>query len=152
MDVPFQYKNIKSNTTMQTTLTELKKFTKYSIQVTTYEDVPGPPSNISFPDVSFTTARIIWDVPQEPNGEIKAYRVNYHLLNDDSENFTREFLPTDRTYRAVGLEPMSYYQFSVTAKTALGWGYPTSGLVYTTNNREAPQPPSAPQISPSQIQ
>merc|ERR1719266_3228743 len=168
--VPFQYKNIKSNTTMQTTLTELKKFTDYTIQVlaytrigdgalssppiqvTTYEDVPGPPSNVSFPDVSFTTARIIWDVPQEPNGEIQAFRVNYHLLNDDSVNFTREFLPTDRTFRAVGLEPMSYYLFSVTAKTALGWGYTTQGLVYTTNNREAPQPPSAPQISPSQIQ
>ena len=30
--VPFQYKNIKSNTTKQTTLTELKKFTSYSIQ------------------------------------------------------------------------------------------------------------------------
>merc|ERR1719319_1336130 len=168
--VPFQYQDIKSNTTMQTTLTELKKFTAYSIQVlaytrigdgvlsspaiqvTTFEDVPGSPSNISFPDVSFTTARIIWDVPTEPNGEIQAFRVNYHLLNDDSENFTKEFLPTDRTYRAVGLEPMSYYQFSVTAKTALGWGYTTKGLVYTTNNREAPQPPSAPQISPSQIQ
>ena len=40
----------------------------------------------------------------------------------------------------------------MTAKTALGWGYTTKGLVYTTNNREAPQPPSAPQISPSQIQ
>jgi len=168
--VPFQYKNIKSNTTMQTTLTELKKFTDYTIQVlaytrigdgvlssppiqvTTYEDVPGPPSNVSFPDVSFTTARIIWDMPKEPNGDIKAYKVSYHLLNDDSVNFTREFLPTDRTYRAVGLEPMSYYLFSVTAKTALGWGYTTQGLVYTTNNREAPQPPSAPQISPSQIQ
>merc|ERR1719397_1266873 len=169
-DVPFQYQDIKSNTTMQTTLTELKKFTAYSIQVlaytrigdgvlsspsiqvTTFEDVPGAPSNISFPDVSFTTARIIWDIPTEPNGEIQAFRVNYHLLNDASENFTREFLPTDRTYRAVGLEPMSYYQFSVTAQTALGWGYTSKGLVYTTNNREAPQPPSAPQISPSQIQ
>jgi protein sidekick len=172
-DVPFQYKNIKNNATRQTTLTELKKFTRYSIQVlaytrigdgalssppiqvTTFEDVPGPPSNISFPDVSYTTARIIWDVPGEPNGEIKAYRVNYHLLTeaaDDSGNFTREFLPTDRTFRAVGLDPMSYYEFSVAAKTALGWGYTSKGVVYTTNNREAPQSPSAPQISPSQVQ
>ena len=168
-DVPFQYQNIKSNVTKQTTLTELKKFTRYSIQVlaytrigdgalstppiqvTTFEDVPGPPSNISFPDVSYTTARIIWDVPLEPNGEIKAYRVNYHLLNS-TENFTREFLPTDRTFRAVGLVPMVYYEFSVAAKTALGWGYVSKGVVYTTNNREAPQPPSAPQISPSQVQ
>jgi protein sidekick len=40
----------------------------------------------------------------------------------------------------------------VTAKTSLGWGYTAKGLVYTTNNREAPQAPSAPQISQSQIQ
>ena len=47
---------------------------------------------------------------------------------------------------------MTYYQFEVAAKTNLGWGYTTSGLVYTTNNREAPQPPSSPQISLSQVQ
>ena len=103
-------------------------------------------------DVSYTTARIIWDVPAEPNGEIKAYRLNYHLLDNSLENYTREFLPSDRTFRAVGLDPMSYYEFSVAAKTALGWGYSSKGVVYTTNNREAPQAPSAPQISPSQIQ
>ena len=47
---------------------------------------------------------------------------------------------------------MSNYEFQVTAKTSLGWGYTAKGLVYTTNNREAPQAPSAPQISPSQVQ
>ena len=54
---------------------ELKKYTKYAVQVLaytrvgdgvlssppqqerTFEDVPGRPSNVSFPDVSFTTAR-----------------------------------------------------------------------------------------------
>ena len=40
----------------------------------------GPPSNVSFPDVSFTTARVIWDVPAEPNGEILKYRVSYRRL------------------------------------------------------------------------
>jgi len=168
--VEFQQKTIASNVTKQTTLTELKKFTGYTIQVlaytrvgdgvlssppimvVTHEDVPGPPSNIKFPDVSFTTARIIWDVPEHPNGEILAYRVNYHLKNDDSENVTQEFAPTDRTYRATGLDPMSYYLFSVTAKTGLGWGYTSKGLVYTTNNREIPDPPSAPLISQSQVQ
>ena len=32
-DVPFKYQNIKNNITRQTTLTELKKYTRYSIQV-----------------------------------------------------------------------------------------------------------------------
>ena len=180
--VPFKYKDIGSNITRQTTLTELRKFTQYAIQVLaytrvgdgklstppfqvkTFEDVPGPPSNVSFPDVSFTTARIIWDIPAEPNGEILKYRVTYRRREDTNSrvsfegdltpprNFSKEFLPSDRTFRAVNLQPMTYYEFEVAAKTNLGWGYTTSGLVYTTNNREAPQSPSAPQISLSQVQ
>jgi protein sidekick len=179
--VPFKYKHITSNLTKQTTLTELKKFTQYAIQVLaytrvgdgklssppfqvrTFEDVPGPPSNVSFPDVSFTTARVIWDVPTDPNGQILKYRVTYRRRPDPHSrsfedgaspprNFTKEFLPSDRTFRAVNLQPMTNYEFEVAAKTNLGWGYTTKGLVYTTNNREAPQPPSAPQISPSQVQ
>ncbi|CAB4061873.1 SDK [Lepeophtheirus salmonis] len=143
--VPFQYKNIGSNQTHQTTLTELKKYTEYAIQVLaytrigdgalsappfrvrTFEDVPGPPSNVSFPDVSYTTARIIWDIPAEPNGVINKYRVSYYPEGNPSRNFSKEFLPTDRTYRAINLDPMSNYV-------------------------ETPQPPSAPQISQSQVQ
>ncbi|XP_054261356.1 protein sidekick-like [Macrosteles quadrilineatus] len=168
--LPPQVKDIPSNRTFTTTLTELRKFVVYSIQVLaytrlgdgtlstppvrvqTFEDVPGPPSNVSFPDVSLTTARIIWDVPEEPNGEILAYRVSYHLQATGSLNFSREFPPSDRTYRATELEPEQYYLFSVTAQTRLGWGKSTEALVYTTNNRENPQPPSAPQLSRSQVQ
>lgn len=167
---PVQVKDIPSNATFTTTLTELRKFVVYSIQVLaytrlgdgalstppvrvqTFEDAPGAPSNVSFPDVSLTTARIIWDVPEEPNGEILAYRVNYHLQATGSLNFSREFPPSDRTYRATELEPEQYYLFSVTAQTRLGWGKVAHALVYTTNNREPPQPPSAPQLSRSQVQ
>lgn len=55
-------------------------------------------------------------------------------------------------YRASELEPEQYYLFSVTAQTRLGWGKVAHALVYTTNNRETPQPPSAPQLSRSQVQ
>ena len=48
-------------------------------------------------------------MPDEPNGEIKKYRVSYRLQREGARNFTREFLPTDRTFRAVNLEPMEYY-------------------------------------------
>ncbi len=83
-------KTLEGNSTRQATLTELRKYTLYGIQVLaftrvgdgvasgaspplvrTFEDVPGPPSNVSFPDVSFTTARVIWAAPEEPNGIIK---------------------------------------------------------------------------------
>ncbi|XP_022907752.1 protein sidekick isoform X2 [Onthophagus taurus] len=167
-----QFKLIPSNSTFTTTLTELKKFVLYHIQVLaytrlgdgvpstpsvrvqTFEDVPGAPSNVSFPDVSVTSARIIWDVPEEPNGEILAYRVTYQLNDTQAgtSRYSKEFLPIDRTFRATQLEPDMYYLFSVTAQTRLGWGKVAHALVYTTNNRETPQHPSMPQISHSQIQ
>ncbi|XP_076160333.1 sidekick cell adhesion molecule isoform X3 [Ptiloglossa arizonensis] len=166
----FQYKNIPSNTTFTTTLTELRKFVQYHVQVLaytrlgdgtlstppvrvqTFEDAPGPPSNVSFPDVSFTTARIIWDTPEDPNGEILAYKVMFHLNNSQDHQFSKEFPASDRTFRATSLEPEKYYMFSVTAQTRLGWGKTAYALVFTTNNRERPQAPSMPQVSRSQVQ
>ncbi|KYB25519.1 Protein sidekick-like Protein [Tribolium castaneum] len=168
---PVQYKLIASNSTFTTTLTELRKFVVYRIQVLaytrlgdgepskpavsvrTFEDVPGPPSNVSFPDVSVTSARIIWDVPEEPNGEILAYKVTYHIDNVNVNNkYSKEFPPSDRTFRFTQLEPEKYYMFSVTAQTRLGWGKTAHALVFTTNNRDTPQSPSMPQISRSQVQ
>ncbi|XP_058175853.1 protein sidekick [Anopheles ziemanni] len=167
---PVLHKTIANNYTFTATLTELKKFVQYDVQVLaytrlgdgtlstppvrvqTFEDTPGAPSNVSFPDVSFSMARIIWDVPDEPNGEILAYRVTYLLNGSQSLNFTQEFPPSDRTFRATQLLAERYYLFSVTAQTRLGWGKTAAALVYTTNNRQLPQPPSAPQISRSQVQ
>ncbi|KYM76056.1 Protein sidekick [Atta colombica] len=166
----FQYKNIPSNTTFTTTLTELRKFVQYHVQVLaytrlgdgalstppvrvqTFEDTPGPPSNVSFPDVSLTTARIIWDTPEDPNGEILAYKVMFNLNNSQDSPFSREFPASDRTFRATELKSEKYYMFSVTAQTKLGWGKTAYALVFTTNNRERPQAPSVPQVSKSQIQ
>lgn len=167
---PILFKDIPSNNTFTTTLTELKKYVRYAIQVLaytrlgdgvlsslpvrvqTFEDSPGAPSNVSFPDVSFSTARIIWDVPDEPNGEILAYKVTYSIKGSSNLNFTREFPPSDRTFRATQLLAERYYIFSVTAQTRLGWGKTASALVYTTNNREISQAPSQPQVSRSQVQ
>ncbi|XP_039153035.1 protein sidekick isoform X11 [Drosophila simulans] len=164
------HKTIPNNATFTTTLTELKKYVVYHVQVLaytrlgngalstppirvqTFEDTPGVPSNVSFPDVSLTMARIIWDVPVDPNGKILAYQVTYTLNGSAMLNYSREFPPSDRTFRATELLPGKYYSFSCTAQTRLGWGKIATALVYTTNNRERPQAPSVPQISRSQIQ
>lgn len=161
---------IENNHTFTTTLIELRKYVAYHIQVLaytrlgdgilssppirvrTFEDNPGAPSSVSFPDVSFSTARIIWDIPDEPNGEILQYKVTYSINGSINLNYSREFKPTERTFRASQLLAERYYLFSVTAQTRLGWGNTATALVYTTNNRERPQPPSAPQISRSQVQ
>lgn len=164
-----ELKKIEGNETRTATLTELKKYTVYAISVCafthlgdgvyspvhsmqTLQDVPGAPSNISFPDVTFTTARIVWDIPEEPNGEILAYKVTYNKsVNDTYSDISHELASTDRTYKVTGLKPNTYYLFSVTAKTGEGWGKPANALVYTTNNRELPTHPSMPYISSSQI-
>lgn len=67
-------------------------------------------------------ARIIWDVPEDPNGEILAYQVTYTLNGSVNLNYSREFPPSDRTFRATNLLAERYYSFSVTAQTRLGWG------------------------------
>ncbi|XP_026329233.1 protein sidekick isoform X2 [Hyposmocoma kahamanoa] len=161
---------IPSNQTHTITLTELRKYVVYQIQVLgytrlgdgalsdppvtvrTYEDTPGPPSNVSFPDVTFTTARIIWDVPEDPNGEILAYKVTYHLNNTSQHVFSREFLPSDRTFRATELLTERYYLFTVTAQTRLGWGGTARALVLTTVNRALPAPPAKPNVQRSSLQ
>lgn len=82
--IPVLQKTIANNKTFTTTLTELKKFVMYHIQVLaytrlgdgtlsmppirmqTFEDTPGIPSNVSFPDVSFTTGKNYFNVtPQQ---------------------------------------------------------------------------------------
>jgi hypothetical protein len=63
--------------------------------------VPGTPSNISFPDVSTTTARMIWDAPIDPNGVILAYRITYALEGYSNPSFSMEFTPETRTFRLV---------------------------------------------------
>ncbi|XP_076305612.1 sidekick cell adhesion molecule isoform X1 [Tachypleus tridentatus] len=168
--VPFQYKTIEKNNTFTTTLTQLRKYTLYNIQVLAYtrvgdgalsvppvsiqtlEDVPGEPSNISFPDVTTTTVRLIWDSPEDPNGEIIAYRVSYRRNSSLEGTVTKDLAATERTLKIFNLNPETYYHFTVTAQTNEGWGKTAHAMVLTTNNREAPQAPSAPQISSSQIQ
>ncbi|KAM7296149.1 protein sidekick [Ixodes scapularis] len=139
--------------------------------------VPGPPSNVSFPDVTTTTARIIWDVPREPNGEILGYRIAFwlhHSGGGSSEGEARVSREVPRhgshpqglrpgggaapprgdcSNRIVVLrEPQSYYAFAVSARTKEGWGLEARALVLTTASREKPQAPSRPLVSPSQVQ
>ncbi|XP_062139576.1 protein sidekick isoform X12 [Drosophila sulfurigaster albostrigata] len=167
---PVLHKTIPNNSSFTTTLTELKKFVVYHVQVLaytrlgdgalstppirvqTFEDTPGAPSNVRFPDVTFSMARIIWDQPEDPNGEIRHYQVTYTLNGSSNLNYSRELAASDRTFRATNLLPERYYSFSVTAQTLLGWGKTATVLVYTTNNRDRPQAPSEPQVSRSQIQ
>ncbi|CAD1468247.1 unnamed protein product [Heterotrigona itama] len=147
----FQYKNIPSNTTFTTTLTELRKFVQYHIQVLAYTrlgdgTLSTPPVRVqTFEDVKIINFRRSSPHRIEPLGTINS------VINKSKPKKKKSQYEI-HIFMATGLEPEKYYMFSVTAQTRLGWGKTAYALVFTTNNRERPQAPSMPQISRSQIQ
>lgn len=146
---PLQYKTVEDNSTRHVTLNDLRAFTNYHLAVAAYtaagdgvyssilnvqtlEDTPGLPQNLSFPTVSQTTARILWDPPENPNGDIIGYKVNYHTLADNNKEVaSHELQQNERTFKATNLKPDTHYVFTVTAKTKEGWGQQASMLLYT---------------------
>lgn len=148
-DSPLQYKIVEDNSTRHVTLNDLKAFTSYHLAVAAYtaagdgvyssvlnvqtlEDTPGLPQNLSFPTVSQTTARILWDPPENPNGDIIGYKVTYHTLADNNKEVaSHELQQNERTFKATNLKPDTHYVFTVTAKTKEGWGQQASMLLYT---------------------
>lgn len=118
-------------------------------QAMTFEDVPGPPSSVYFPEVTETTARIVWTPPREPNGNLTGYKVAYGIRSEP-QDFTFEINQLgvdDRSYLATSLVRQSYYVFNVTARTTLGWGEPAQVVVFTIAERKAPEAPNKPFVS-----
>lgn len=148
-DAPLQHKVVEDNSTKHVALNDLKPFTTYQLAVAaftsvgdgvysgvlnvqTFEDTPGTPQNLSFPTVSQTSIRMLWDPPENPNGEIIGYKVSYHALVDgNKEVATHELHQNERTFKAINLKPDTHYFFTVTAKTKEGWGQQATMLTYT---------------------
>lgn len=148
-DAPLQYKIVDDNSTKHVALNELKPFTAYQLAVAaftvvgdgvysavlhvqTFEDTPGTPQNLSTPTVSQTSIRILWDPPENPNGDITGYKVSYHaLVEGNKEVATHELHQNERTFKATNLKPDTHYLFTVAAKTKEGWGQQASTLTYT---------------------
>lgn len=149
---PLLYKVIADNTTRHTIVNDLKPYSDYHFAILaytsagdgvssevvlakTFEDTPSLPTNLSFPSVSQTSARILWDPPEDANGEILGYKVSYHPLSDGpKESNSHELSPSNRTFRATNLKTDTHYVFTVTAKTKEGWGQQSNMLVYTTDS------------------
>ncbi|XP_014666255.1 PREDICTED: protein sidekick-like [Priapulus caudatus] len=167
-DVAFTLLDV--NDTRTVMLTGLRSFVNYSVQVLGYtrmgdgvlsdpvynqtkEDVPGPPTSVFFPEVSYTTAMVNWDTPDEPNGIITNYKIQYWLEDTDSSSGYPpvELNENEHSYTAHNLQREKYYVFSITAKTRAGWGQSATVRVYTIPNRDKPGAPSKPTISASQI-
>lgn len=47
------------------------------MRVTTLEDRPGPVSGLIFSDILLDSVNVSWAPPNEPNGKIIGYLINY---------------------------------------------------------------------------
>ncbi|XP_062913828.1 phosphatidylinositol phosphatase PTPRQ isoform X1 [Mobula hypostoma] len=140
------------------TLTGLKKFTKYKMRVTastsvgesdvsgeddvfvwTLEDEPETsPENLTFKNITATSAHLSWSTPEKPNGIIIYFEVMY-------ANYTESFVlnSTATSIYLENLKPFSPYNISVKAYTKYGHGDQTSLTVLLLTEQGIPE--SAPE-------
>ncbi|XP_064623842.1 protein sidekick-2-like isoform X2 [Lineus longissimus] len=121
---------------------------KMPIAERTDEGVPGPPAGIYFPDVTYSTARVVWSPPTEPNGIIRGYSVAYYEEGSVPTSATVDSTlePTRREYSVSGLKEQKLYFFTLKARTNEGWGRAVSVTVKTILNRLVPEAPHKPYI------
>ncbi|RUS74988.1 hypothetical protein EGW08_017255 [Elysia chlorotica] len=165
-----KFQKVEGAATMDSTLTDLRMFVEYDIQVLAYSRIgdgvlspkvtirtlagaPGPPVNIWFPDVSESSVTIVWEAPDEPNGVISRYKVAWR--REDEPNTQMKSVdkntngPLSHTVSDLVQETM--YVFSVTARTQDDWGEDATVKVYTISGRDRPNPPYNVRIGTSEI-
>ena len=49
----------------------------------TLQGIPGPPSNLSFSEITMNSLKVSWEPPVKPNGEILGYIVAYATVRQD---------------------------------------------------------------------
>ncbi|XP_077980255.1 protein sidekick-2-like [Glandiceps talaboti] len=152
--------DLNDNSSRSADLTELRKYVQYDIQILAYTrigngelskppvrvrtegDVPGPVTGILFPTVTYTSLTVLWEEPTEPNGVITGYRVTYRKNTETRILASEDLSATEYNLHVSGLAPDTYYLFTITALSGLGWGEPTQALVLTVTTRNTPQAPT----------
>lgn len=87
----------------------------------------SPPINLVADMIGSRFVIFSWQPPAIPNGIITSYTVTYNLTGETSLVFQ-----TGEQYTIPGLDPYSYYQFTVFASTSLGDGPPTLPITLRT--------------------
>ncbi|KAL3875338.1 hypothetical protein ACJMK2_033296 [Sinanodonta woodiana] len=146
-------------TGLQTTqLTNLKKFTQYSITVLCYtsqgegpksaprvirtdEDFPGRVDSLTFQDIRDTSLKVIWTPPSEINGILTGYVLRYEKKNDSSTMRVVDLPQSNLSFTIYNLSPMTKYSIYVQAKTSKGSGENRSADIESGVPPELPQPP-----------
>ena len=97
--------------------------------------VPGLPANVYCPDVSFTTVKIVWSPPRQPNGIILGYSLSYQQINDNDITSLDELGSDRRDHFVSGLIKGKKYLFYLKARTSVGWGNALEFAVVMTIER-----------------
>ncbi|KYM82576.1 hypothetical protein ALC53_07067, partial [Atta colombica] len=143
-------------------LTNLKKFTRYSVVVqafnalgpgpmtqevvaSTLEDVPSsPPQDVRCTALSSTSLQVSWESPPDSslNGILKGYKVMWENMDALTESVKPEMkITTALTVGLHGLEKYTNYSIQVLAYTRTGDGVASSPL-YCVTEEDLPQVPA----------
>ncbi|XP_050450848.1 cell adhesion molecule Dscam2-like isoform X3 [Cataglyphis hispanica] len=144
-------------------LTNLKKFTRYSVVVqafnalgpgpmtqevvaSTLEDVPSsPPQDVRCTALSSTSLQVSWDTPPDSslNGILKGYKVMWESTDALAESTKPELKNTNAlTVMIHGLEKYMNYSVQVLASTRAGDGVASSPL-YCVTEEDLPEAPAS---------
>ncbi|XP_018307184.1 Down syndrome cell adhesion molecule-like protein Dscam2 isoform X1 [Mycetomoellerius zeteki] len=143
-------------------LTNLKRFTRYSVVVqafnalgpgpmtqevvaSTLEDVPSsPPQDVRCTALSSTSLQVSWESPPDSslNGILKGYKVMWENMDALTESVKPEMkITTALTVGLHGLEKYTNYSIQVLAYTRTGDGVASSPL-YCVTEEDLPQVPA----------
>ncbi|KAK6620098.1 hypothetical protein RUM44_006498 [Polyplax serrata] len=164
-DDQYQYKNVESRSGLsgETSLVDLKKYTKYSIVVQAYnalgpgptstevlaltlEDVPSAsPQEIRCTATTSQSLQVSWNsVPEaQVHGHLKGYKVMWENVEDlETTDKPLTKITTALSVVIHGLDKFTNYSIQVLAYTNAGEGV-SSPAVYCLTNEDVPEVPRA---------
>ncbi|XP_054632880.1 neural cell adhesion molecule L1.1-like isoform X2 [Dunckerocampus dactyliophorus] len=98
-----------------------------AIYFSTPEGAPGPPASLSFESPSESSLILYWTPPEETNGILLGYMVQYQQEVKSQDSLVQMELIGDPSVTHLvldALDPQTYYNFKVIARTAAGDGPP----------------------------
>ncbi|XP_060598299.1 protein sidekick-2-like [Ruditapes philippinarum] len=149
-NISSEFKDAPGRTTRHVIVENLQKFVLYEVRVLAYTkmgdgelstpeivvktmaDVPGPPSSVWFPAVSYYEVTIEWQPPLDIRGIPTGYRLEYKISDSDDEYITNSYISSlDTNFTARDLYRGALYDFRLTAESHVGWGEAVSLQIFT---------------------
>lgn len=63
------------------------------ITVRTLQGLPGPPTNLSFSEITMSSVKVSWDPPKKRNGELVGYIVTYETAGQNERKELKSLIP-----------------------------------------------------------